>query len=72
MGSVRGILTGRQSRRTCLRFGQTASDESGRTVAVDDGLVYEFMLPGGGDEDLVTAQAAMAYYERTGQSPLSK
>ena len=36
MGSVRGILTGRQSRRTCLRFGQTASDESGRTVAVDD------------------------------------
>ena len=36
------------------------------------GLAYEFKLPGGGDEDLVTAQAAMAYYERTGQSPLSK
>ena len=36
------------------------------------GLAYEFMLPGGGDEDLVTAQAAMAHYERTGASPLSK
>jgi methylase of polypeptide subunit release factors len=36
------------------------------------GWAYEFTLPGGGDEDSMTAQAAMGYYERSGQSPLSK
>lgn len=36
------------------------------------GLAYEFMLPSGEEKDLLTAQAAMAYYQRTGQSSLSK
>jgi hypothetical protein len=36
------------------------------------GLAYEFVLPTGGSEDCVTAQAAIAWYKKTGQSPLSK
>ena len=36
------------------------------------GFDYEFALPGEQADDLVNAQAAMAYYERTGESPSSK
>ena len=36
------------------------------------GLEYEFVLPGEPTKDLVNAQAALAHYERTGESSLSK
>ena len=36
------------------------------------GFEYEFSLPGEQADDLINAQAAMAFYERTGESPLSK
>jgi SAM-dependent methyltransferase len=36
------------------------------------GLVYEFVLPGDPVKVFVNAQTALAHYERTGESPLSK
>ncbi|HUG89365.1 MAG TPA: hypothetical protein VML55_00940 [Planctomycetaceae bacterium] len=36
------------------------------------GIHYKFTLPGGPARNLVTAEAALAYYEQTGNSPLSK
>jgi methylase of polypeptide subunit release factors len=36
------------------------------------GLLYEFTLPGRPEHELVTGEAALAYYERTGENPLSR
>ena len=36
------------------------------------GLQYEFVLPSDHANDLVSAHAALAFFERTGESPLSK